>query len=99
MRVLIIILLFTAVAAAEICTTCTAAAATSLPDPVADSDYYDDGAGNADKVELGRLLFFDKILSGNRNFSCATCHHPSLASGDGLALPFGEGASGLEVTD
>lgn len=68
---------------------------TLLPAPVADVDYYDDGAPRADKVELGRLLFFDKILSGNRNISCATCHHPSLAAGDGLALPLGEGPRGL----
>ena len=44
---------------------------------------------------LGRLLFFDKLLSGNRNIACATCHHPTLAGGDGLALPIGEGPSGL----
>ena len=28
-------------------------------------------------VLLGRDLFFDPILSGNRNISCATCHHPN----------------------
>lgn len=47
---------------------------------------------------LGRLLFFDKILSGNRNIACATCHHPFAAIGDGLSLPIGEGAVGLGVT-
>ncbi len=41
------------------------------------------------------MLFFDKLLSGNRNIACATCHHPALATGDGLALPLGEGAVGL----
>ncbi|MEZ4633015.1 MAG: cytochrome c peroxidase [Deinococcales bacterium] len=46
-------------------------------------------------VELGQMLFFDKILSGNQNISCATCHHPSLASGDALSLPLGVGARGL----
>ena len=45
--------------------------------------------------ELGRLLFFDIILSGNKNISCATCHHPTLGTSDGLALPFGEGGNGL----
>ena len=63
--------------------------------PVADSDFYDDGRPPAAKVELGRLLFFDKILSGNRNIACATCHHPTLGSGDGLPLSLGEGAAGL----
>ncbi|MEM7601621.1 MAG: cytochrome c peroxidase [Verrucomicrobiota bacterium] len=49
----------------------------------------------AAKVELGRLLFFDKILSGNRNISCATCHHPLNATGDGLPLGIGQGGRGL----
>jgi cytochrome c peroxidase len=67
----------------------------ALPAPVVDADYYDDGAPSPEKVELGRLLFFDKILSGNRNISCATCHHPAHATSDGLALPLGKGPRGL----
>ncbi|MEM6679372.1 MAG: cytochrome-c peroxidase, partial [Pseudomonadota bacterium] len=63
--------------------------------PVRDADYRRDGAFPASQVDLGRLLFFDKILSGNRNISCATCHHPQHASGDGLALGIGEGGAGL----
>jgi len=47
------------------------------------------------EIELGRSLFFDKILSGNKNISCATCHHPSMSSADGLALSFGEGGTGV----
>ena len=47
------------------------------------------------KVELGRMLFFDKILSGNKDISCATCHHPGLASADGLPLSIGVGGQGL----
>jgi cytochrome c peroxidase len=50
------------------------------------------------KVELGKLLFFDKIISGNKNTSCATCHHSLAGTGDGLALPVGEGGKGLGVT-
>lgn len=46
-------------------------------------------------VELGEALFFDKELSGNRDTACASCHHPALASGDGLALPIGTGGIGL----
>lgn len=49
----------------------------------------------ADEVELGWLLFYDPILSGNRNISCATCHHPSLGTADGVALSIGEGGIGL----
>lgn len=46
-------------------------------------------------VELGRLLFFDKLLSGNRNISCATCHHPRFGTSDGLSLGIGEGGHGV----
>ena len=47
------------------------------------------------KVALGRALFFDPILSGNKDISCATCHHPVLGTGDALALSFGTGGRGL----
>jgi cytochrome c peroxidase len=53
---------------------------------------------NDAKVELGKLLMFDKILSGNKNISCATCHHSLTDTGDGLSLPVGEGGNGLGVT-
>ena len=69
-----------------------------MPPPVADHDYYEDGHPDPAKVELGRLLFFDKILSGNENISCATCHHSLTDTGDGLSLGVGEGGRGLGVT-
>jgi cytochrome c peroxidase len=47
------------------------------------------------KEELGQLLFFDKILSGNKNISCATCHNPMNFTGDALSLPVGEGGEGF----
>ena len=46
-------------------------------------------------VALGQQLFFDPVLSGDQNISCATCHHPALAMGDGRALPIGTGGAGL----
>ncbi len=46
-------------------------------------------------AELGRLLFYDPILSGNKNISCATCHHPRLGTSDGVSLGIGEGGIGL----
>ncbi|WP_419161440.1 cytochrome-c peroxidase [Candidatus Palauibacter sp.] len=46
-------------------------------------------------VELGRALAFDRILSGNRDLSCMTCHLPSFATGDGRSLSIGVGGSGL----
>lgn len=47
------------------------------------------------QARLGQLLFYDPILSGNRNISCGTCHHHTLAGGDGLSLGIGEGGRGL----
>ncbi len=44
---------------------------------------------------LGEALFFDRILSGNQDTACATCHHPLLGSADGRALGLGTGNSGL----
>jgi cytochrome c peroxidase len=70
----------------------------SLPRAVKNTDYYDNGQPDPLKVELGKLLFHDKILSGNRNISCATCHHALTDTGDGLSLPVGEGGRGLGVT-
>jgi cytochrome c peroxidase len=46
-------------------------------------------------ARLGRMLAFDKILSGNRDISCMTCHLPGLATGDARRLSIGQGASGL----
>ncbi|MDH3577875.1 MAG: cytochrome-c peroxidase [Gammaproteobacteria bacterium] len=69
-----------------------------LPEPVTDADYFDNGAPDDAKVKLGAQLFFDKILSGNLNISCATCHHPFAGTADGLSLPVGEGGRGLGVT-
>src|SRR6266508_962584 len=46
-------------------------------------------------VDLGQALMFDKVLSGNRDIACATCHNPVSHAGDGLALSIGTGGSGL----
>lgn len=66
--------------------------------PLSDNDFYFKGQLSAAKVELGRQLFFDKILSGNQNISCATCHHPMAGTVDGISLPIGEGGQGLGAT-
>lgn len=36
----------------------------------------DDNPPSADKIALGKLLFFDPRLSGDNTMSCATCHSP-----------------------
>ncbi len=42
-----------------------------------------------EKVELGKLLFFDKRLSTNNTIACASCHMPSLAFTDGQPVSTG----------
>ena len=65
-----------------------------LPRPATDADFY---PRDPAKEELGKFLFYDKILSGNLNISCATCHHPFVGTSDGLSLPVGEGGMGLST--
>lgn len=64
---------------------------------IKDSDYFYESQPEPLVVELGKALFFDKILSGNQNIACSTCHHPEKASGDELSLPVGEGGQGLGI--
>lgn len=45
-------------------------------------------------LALGEALFFEPLLSGNRNMTCASCHRPDRGTGDGLALAVGEGGHG-----
>jgi cytochrome c peroxidase len=45
-------------------------------------------------AKLGQALAFDRILSGNRDISCMTCHLPRLATGDDRSLSVGQGATG-----
>ncbi len=70
----------------------------SLPSAPDDHDFYDHGQPAKAKIDLGKALFFDKLLSGNKNIACSTCHHGLTDTGDGLSLPIGEGARGLGVT-
>lgn len=44
---------------------------------------------SAAKVELGRFLFYDTRLSGNRTQSCGSCHRQALAFTDGMAVSTG----------
>jgi len=44
-----------------------------------------------EKVELGKLLFFDSRLSRDNTISCASCHKPELAWTDGTKLSMGIG--------
>ncbi len=51
----------------------------------------EDNKLNPDRIELGKILFFDPRLSGSNWISCATCHNPGLGFGDGLPTAIGHG--------
>ncbi|MCT4608563.1 MAG: methylamine utilization protein MauG [Pelagimonas sp.] len=63
-----------------------------LPQPLMERDFI---SFDMQQAEIGHRLFYDPILSGNQNISCAHCHHPDLGTGDGLSLGIGEGGQGL----
>ncbi len=52
-------------------------------------------SATAAKLALGRLLFFDPILSSTKDVSCAMCHHPRFGWADGRATPIGVGGDGV----
>ncbi|MEO1677866.1 MAG: cytochrome c peroxidase [Pseudomonadota bacterium] len=66
--------------------------ADEVPRAVSDADY---APIDLSLVRLGQLLFYDSVLSGNREVACATCHHPRFATSDGLSLGLGDGGVGL----
>jgi cytochrome c peroxidase len=54
-----------------------------------------DNPSTPQKIELGRLLFYDPILSGDKDVSCASCHHPEYGYAEGLELSIGVNGTGL----
>ena len=61
-------------------------------EPMVDSDFRKHSEA---KIRLGQMLFFDRILSGNRTTSCATCHIADRGTVDGFALPIDPASRGL----
>ena len=49
----------------------------------------EDNPLTAEKIELGRQLFFDRRLSRDGSLSCASCHQPGRAFADGRAIAVG----------
>jgi cytochrome c peroxidase len=49
------------------------------------------------KANLGKMLFFDPMLSGSRKHSCSSCHNPSKSWADGLPRAIGEDPAGLKL--
>jgi cytochrome c peroxidase len=48
-----------------------------------------DNPYSPEKAELGKLLYFDRRLSMDNSVSCASCHHPTFAWGDGSPVSIG----------
>ncbi len=69
-----------------------AAPPVKTPAAVTDGDYMPVSMAEA---RLGQLLFYDPVISGNRNISCATCHSSRFGTSDGVSLDIGEGGIGL----
>jgi cytochrome c peroxidase len=44
---------------------------------------------------LGKMLFFDPRLSGNKNMNCATCHNPSFGFETPVTTPIGAANTAL----
>ncbi|TLU96952.1 cytochrome-c peroxidase [Dyadobacter sediminis] len=63
----------------------------ALPRFVTDPE---DNPATPEKIELGRFLFFDPILSGNRDVSCATCHQPEFNYAEFLETSIGVNGTG-----
>jgi cytochrome c peroxidase len=56
---------------------------------VPDLEMPSDNVSNPDRIELGKVLYFDPRLSGSNWISCATCHNPAMGWGDGLPTAIG----------
>ena len=49
----------------------------------------DDNPLTVEKIELGKMLYFDKRISIDNTVSCATCHHPQKGFTDQLQFSKG----------
>jgi cytochrome c peroxidase len=54
-----------------------------------------DNPGTPDKIALGRLLFWDPVLSGHQDVACATCHHPRFGYAENRDISIGVTGIGL----
>jgi cytochrome c peroxidase len=61
----------------------------SLPPDLPPPAVPDDNPMTEAKIELGRWLFYDTRLSGNKTMSCASCHIQALAFTDGKRRSIG----------
>src|SRR5437879_13870998 len=66
-----------------------AASEASVPLGLLPVQWPTDNPYSKEKVELGRLLYFDRRLSADGTVSCASFHHLKFAFPDGVAVPIG----------
>lgn len=57
--------------------------------PLSEMSFPEDNLYSEDKMELGKMLFFDPRLSGSGQISCATCHNPEIGWSDGSRVSLG----------
>lgn len=67
----------------------------NIPKGFPEMEIPDDNALTADRIRLGKKLFFDKTLSRDSTLSCASCHKPELAFTDGESTSIGKGGKRL----
>jgi cytochrome c peroxidase len=65
------------------------------PNPFAKTKAPADNPITVAKTNLGKMLFWDPILSGNKDVACVTCHHPDFAYAENLELSIGSNGIGL----
>ncbi|MFY0644199.1 MAG: cytochrome-c peroxidase [Bacteroidia bacterium] len=66
-----------------------------IPSSLPPANFPDDNIPSVEGVELGRMLFYDPILSGDSTQSCADCHNQEFAFTDN-ELALSVGIRGLE---
>lgn len=76
-------------------TVATYRAVLAIPDYLEVPAIPDFNPPTAEKIALGRRLFYERRLSGNQTLACAGCHEQRLAFADGLARPTGSTGTAL----
>ena len=60
-----------------------------IPDGFPDPEIPTDNELTLERIEYGKKLFFEKLLSRDSSISCASCHQPQLAFTDGRKTAIG----------
>jgi cytochrome c peroxidase len=59
---------------------------------------FEEQAMTDQRVALGKMLFFNPVLSNNSGRKCATCHQPEKAFTDGEPKSFAIGFNGMRIS-